>query len=181
MELGIEACTSPVGINAVAPLSASGALAGAARAVAGAVLVAVVPFTDVFAAGLAADCTLFFTAVLVDFAMAFVAADLVFDAGPAAVAVFASLPVPAVPVEVLADLAAVLPFVADLPTPLAAALFVAVLVTVAFIVPSLVETPETRPYYPRILHPLFSGRPGWHQARRETRVHAYCQTTTSVA
>lgn len=162
MERGIETGVSLACFNSVAPLPAFGVFAAAARVAAGAAFFVAVPFADVFTAGLAADFTLFFTVVLLDFAMAFVVAETVFDAGldEAAVVVFAGAFAMVFALDFFAGVAAVLVFAADLPTLLAAALFVADLVTVAFIVSPYIETPETCPYYPRNLHPLFPGRPG---------------------
>ena len=150
-ELGGEAVARDVCFTAVVPLLAFGAavLTAAARVATGVVFLALVSLALVFDAGLAVDFTVFLTVVLTGLAAAFVAAVAVLEAGLSVLEmVFASLPATVFNIDVFAGFAAVLLlgaaalFVAVLLTLLAAALLVADLVTVAFMISSLNELPD---------------------------------------
>lgn len=163
--------------DAAAPLLAFGAalLTAAARVATGVVFLVLVPLALVFDTGLAAAGialpTLLFTVVLAGLATAFVVADAVFEAGLSVFAmVLASLPATVFRIDFLAGAAAVLlfgaaaVFAAVFLTLLAAALLVADLVTVAFMIPSLNELHDLFDLARKRLHLLFSGRSGFHRA-----------------
>lgn len=141
MEREVEAVISSC-FGAVAPLAdlGSAALEAAVRVAAGTIFAVVAPLALVSAAGL----TLLFTVVLPGLAIAFVDVLEVFVAGFWDFAtVFAGLATTAIVADWVAGLAAVLPlggaavFAGVLLTLFAAVLLMADLVTVAFIVPSL--------------------------------------------
>ncbi|RZI43440.1 hypothetical protein EGT07_06570 [Herbaspirillum sp. HC18] len=189
VSLELEAEAFFTGFDSVAPLAAFGALllAAAARVATGVVFFAVAPLALVFAAGLAADFTLVFGVGLPCLTTDFAVADEVFVAGLIVFAtVLTSLSVAVFRIDFAADLAAVLPlagaavFAAVLLTLLAAVLFVADLVTVAFMFPSLNEPPDLLDPCPKTVSYRFQA--GLDTiGRRVTSVDASCQTTTSTA
>ncbi|WP_420473247.1 hypothetical protein [Noviherbaspirillum sp. ST9] len=128
--------------DAVAPLAVFGAAPLAAAALVAAGTIFAVPALSV--SGFTAGFTLLFTVVLPCLAMAFIDEEAVLAAGFRAFAtVFATFPATAFSIDLVAGLAAVLPlagstvFAAVLLTLFADAFLVADLVTVAFMVPSL--------------------------------------------
>lgn len=148
LELKLEAFFCAACFDSVARLADSGAAClAAARVAAGTAFVVLAPLALVFAAG----STLLFTVVLPGLAMAFVDvdADAVLAAGFRAFAtVLANLPATVCSIDGVAGLATVLPlagatvFADVLLTLFAAVPFVADLVTVAFMAPSLYEPPD---------------------------------------
>ncbi|WP_141103986.1 hypothetical protein [Noviherbaspirillum denitrificans] len=142
MELWLEVFFCAACFDAVAPLAAFGTapFAAAARVAAGIAFATVAPLAFVFAEGL----TLLFTVVLPCLAMAFSDEEAVLVAGFRALAtVFTTFPATAFRIDWVAGTAEVLPFAgsavfaAVLLTLFADVLLVADLVTVAFMVPSL--------------------------------------------
>jgi hypothetical protein len=175
LELGTGAeLRDDAGFDSVAPLRAFGLLlTTAAGLAAGVALFTAVPLTLLFTAGLAADFTLFLAVALAGLAMAFVAGDIFFEAGLSVfVMVFASLPVAVFSSGFLAGVAATLL--------LTAALLVADLVTVAFMMSFFMNCPNC-PASPLNCPLLLSGRLRLYRAPHATSVRAYCQTTTSTA
>ncbi len=187
LELRVEAGMCDAGFDSVAPLAVFGVtLLTAARVSAGIVSFAAVPVTAVFAAGLAADFTLFFTVALLGLAIGFVAAVEVFGLGLGVVAaVVACLRAAVFSKGFLADAVSVLlfdvaVFAASL-TLLAAVPFVADLVTVALMFSSEKEPLDLFASCLKNVTPAVSVRFESYRAPLATFFHAYCQTTTSAA
>lgn len=187
LELRVEAEVRVAGFDSVAPLAVCGATPlTVARVAAGIVSFAAVPVTAVFAAGLAADFTLFFTVALPGLAIGFVAAVDVFELGLGVVVVVVACFRAAVFNEgFMADAVSVLLFDAAVfaapLTLLAAVPFVADLVTVALMFSSEKEPLDLFASCLKNVTPAVSVRFESYRAPLATFFHAYCQTTTSAA